>query len=162
MESEFGECIGSLDFLPKLAYTDLETDINEPSFTWWGLYLVRGKSWWEIISPFVIVDNLDSSGLVFAVKDTRIKKPIPIDGGSVPCIERVAELQDKKWYHMGLYKDRMAISEHYDQLKQNATLVQLIVNIYPLQLLEICQNDHVKTDDVCCAIIEEREQRNKK
>lgn len=156
---EFGEVLGGFDLLPKVGYRELEFAVGDvPSFMFWGLYLVKTKSEKSVKLPFSVVDNLDPTGTVFVIKDTRVVKPIVINLGPTPAVFSVAELQGGKWYNAGLSDDRLALAEAHEQMEKFCKSIQLVLGILPLQLLEIHVDHSVKTgDDVYVAIAKERE-----
>jgi len=160
----FGELVGGLDLLPKIGYTKLESAVGSvPCFMFWGLYLVHVKDLKTIAPQFCVVDNLDESGTIFILKDVRVTKPLVINAGFTPAVQSVAELKKKKWYHIGLYPDRLAVADAYDELRAFSSKVELILGVFPLQKLKIYTDDRVKEDDhVYMAILEARNKRDKK
>jgi len=161
---EFGEVLGGFDLLPKIAYRSLESAIGDaPCFMFWGLYLIKIKAEKRIKLPFSVVDNLDPSGTVFVIKDTRVVKPIVINLGPTPATFSAAEFRGGKWYHAGLLDDRLALAASHEEMEKFCKSIQLVLGILPLQLLEIHVDHRVKTDDhVYIAIAQEQERAKQK
>lgn len=161
--SQFSECLGAFDLLPKLGYRDMETAIGDhPAFMFWGLYLVESSES-KIKMPFCIVDNLDAEAKTFVIKDTRVEKPIVINMGPAPAVFSVAELRHKKWYHAGLYADRTQLTQAHKELREFCSKTSLVLGIRPLQTLAIHTEERVKCDDdVYLAISIERIKQQKR
>ncbi len=162
---EFGEVLGGFDLLPKIGYRSLESAIGDaPCFMFWGLYLIKKtKSKKSIKPPFSVVDNLDPTGTVFVIKDTRVVKPIVINLGPTPATFSAAECRGGKWYHAGLLDDRLALAASHEEMEKFCKSIQLVLGIYPLELLEIHVDHRVKTDDhVYIAIAQEQERAKQK
>jgi hypothetical protein len=147
VEPIFAEVIGNFDLLPKIAYKDMEMAVDDPKFMYWGLYQVRTLRPSCIKMPFSIVDNLDPTGEVFVIKDTRVTEAIVINLGPTPAVFSVAETLGIPWHHAGLQKDRNAISDAHEELDAFCTSVELVVGIFPLQSLKIYVDHRVKTSD---------------
>lgn len=161
--SKFSELLGHFDLLPKIGYKDLESFVGDaPCFMCWGIYLVEAKES-AIKMPFSIVENLDNTGEVFLIKDTRILTPVIVNRGVCPSTWSVAELREGKWYHAGLSEDRIRFWDTHKELMAFCTKTALVVNLLPLQTLAIeCEHRADNDDAVYFAISREREKRDKR
>jgi len=159
VETVFADVIGNFDLLPKIAYQSLEVAVDDyPKFMYWGLYQVRTTTPKKITLPFSVVDNLDPTGEVFIIKDTRVTEPIVINLGPCPALYSVAETLGIPWHHAGLLKDRMAIKKTHGVLEKFCSSIELVVGIFPLQALKIYVDHRVKTSDhVFIALAQARE-----
>ncbi len=129
--------VGTLDFLPKMGYPSLEGLGAEPVSLWWHTYLIKSdkKKVESLPSHFGMVDNLDSEGKWFVVKDSsHPKDQIFINEGYVPCIASDAEVTPPKsgrYVHVSKNVERAEICNKIEELKVLSDEVYMIASIYP-------------------------------
>ncbi len=148
------EIVGTLDFLPKIGFSSLESEWTpDPCFFWWNTYLVKVKDChtFDVLVhdrlpsiSFSVVDNIDESGHWFIIKDTlSLNDYIVVNKGVCPCVMSKAEITNPKsaqWFHIGLSKQRSIITKRIDDLLTLCSEVYLVVGIHPT--LKVC--DYMK------------------
>jgi hypothetical protein len=158
-EIEF-KIVGTLDFLPKIGFSSMEEEYaspaNHPLYGWWHTYLIKINNIHDLQSlpdNFAVVDNLDSSGKQYIVKDLSNHSTEPgnslvsffdkmmtvINNGMTPCIAGAAEYMvagTGPWLHIGSYNKRCHTVNMIKRLEKICEQVYVCVSVYPV--IEVC------------------------
>lgn len=134
--------VGYFDLLPKCLYTVSNTEVYDDTaaFMWWGVYVVKCVDVTALPTLFVVVDNLDSDGLIFVVKDVLQKKPLLIKHGMQPAVfAENPSAAATDWYHLQRTIDMNFVKHRVGQLQECCINVRMVVNLMPFETLKIAK-----------------------
>jgi hypothetical protein len=134
--SAMPEVIGTLDFLPKIGYSGMESyleTLDTAAYMWWGNFVVQTDNPAGLHDEtYRVIENLSSD--LFIV-NMDLGRPIFIQNGYYPAIASEAEMMDpphgNKWFHFDRAHERALVAHAYMYLKTKCTDVLVLCNINP-------------------------------